>query len=192
MGSTSISQLFTLIGVVLGVVLSYVTRSLADRAGFRHDIARRWEDRKLDVYTQYVNDVKDVAGISRGIAGTRELQDRHAHLSLAEGIPLLDEAENRRERSTELLTLLANRETIRAYRQLNQAVGRLESFARGTPADVKASEWDQAIESFENALDQFYVNARAELGVPEEYLPLDRSGYINPEDWIKDVRSSAN
>jgi hypothetical protein len=114
MDSTSISQLFTLIGVVLGVVLSYVTRSLADRAGFRHDIARRWEDRKLDVYSQYVNDVKDVAGICRGIAGTRELQDRHARLSLAEGIPLLDEAENRRERSTELLTLLANRETIRA------------------------------------------------------------------------------
>jgi hypothetical protein len=189
MTTTSIGQLFTLIGVALGAVLSYFARSLADRAGFRHDLGRRWEERKLDAYAQYVNDVKQVGVIARGIAGTRGLHVHITCIPLSEGIPLLDEAEARREQSTELLTLLAGRKTITAYRLLNRAVGRLEWFARGTPPDVEANEWEQAFKEYERAFDLFYVCVRTELGVPEEYLPRDRTGDISPEAWVKEVRS---
>jgi hypothetical protein len=92
---------------------------------------------------------------------------------------------DRRELSTEVLTLLANRETIRAYRELNRAVGRLESFARGIPPDVMPDEWNQAVNDYEKAFDLFYACARSELGVPGDYLPLDRASDITPEEWIK-------
>ena len=107
------------------------------------------------------------------------------------GIPLLDEAEDKRELSTEVVTLLADRETISAYRALNSAVGRLESFARGVPQDLKPSEWMRAVNEYEAAFDQFYIRARSELCVPGEYLLLDRSRDTAVEDWIEKVRSEA-
>lgn len=164
------AQIFTLIGVTLGAILSYLVRSLGDRSTFRHDHVKRWEERKLEAYIRFASDVKDLALISRRIAGVRGLQSDEPSLGLAEGLPLLDEAENRREISTEIVCMLAGRETALAYRQLNRAVGRLEQIAHGKPADVTASEWSQAMNEYERVFDLFYVCVRAELGVPGEYL----------------------
>jgi hypothetical protein len=165
------AQIFTLIGVALGAVLSYLTRSLGDRSALRHDHIRRWEERKLEAYIRFANDVKDLALISRRIAGARGLQSGEPSLGLAEGLPLLDEAENRRELSTELVCMLAGRETALAYRQLNDAVGRLEQIAHGKSPNVTASDWCRAFGQYERVFDLFYACARAELGVPGEYLP---------------------
>jgi hypothetical protein len=187
--ATVVAQLFTLAGVALGAVLSYFTRLLADRTGFRRDLSKRWEERKLDAYAQYVNNVKQVGVIARGIAGSRGLHDPVACIAAPEGIPMLDEAEAQREQSTEILTLLAGRNTIVAYRQLNRAVGRLEWFARGRPPVVEVNEWDLAFIEYEKAFDLFYACVRDELGVPEEYLPRDRTGETSPEDWINEIRA---
>jgi hypothetical protein len=159
-------QIFTLIGVTLGALLSYFARSLGDRSRFRHDHANRWEERKLDAYIQFANDVKDLALLSRRIAGARGLQSDEPSLDLDKGLPLLDEAENRRELSTERVYMLAGRETALAYRRLNLAAGRLEQIAHGRPPDVTASEWTQAVDEYERVFDLFTFAPELSLVFP--------------------------
>jgi hypothetical protein len=170
---SNITQLFTLLGVLIGAASSYVAQWLGDRAGSRRETVKRWEERKLDAYCRYVNDVKDVALHSREVAGMHSFRDSGTTVASGESLGMLDEAELRRELSTELLTLIAGDQTILAYRKLNRAVGRLEWFARGVPPDVQPAEWAQAFEEYEEAFDAFYTCVRDELGVPSPYLPRD-------------------
>jgi hypothetical protein len=117
------AQIFTLTGVVLGATASFITTSLNERFRTRRDQAVRWRDRRIDAYSAYVNDIKHMSAVARRVAASRGLAGRPSDLPVEEGVRLLVEAEMRRSLSSEVVTLIAGRETVEALRPQPDCLG---------------------------------------------------------------------
>jgi hypothetical protein len=163
-------QVFTLSGVALGAIASYLVSSLGERARFRRELAKRWEDRKVNAYAGYIRDVKEVHMLTQRITAAQGLHDRNIALPPDEGLPLLAEASIRRSLSSEQVTLLASAETIAALRRVNDEARILMEFARGVRRDAEEGDFHQSIQAFTQALDDFHTCSRSELGVPGMHL----------------------
>jgi hypothetical protein len=103
------AQIFTLIGVVIGALASYLVGSLNERARLR------------------------------------------------------------RGECMERLTLIADADTLLAARMLNRASWQLQGFATGVITDVEHSAWEDAIRTYNEALNSFHDSARREMQVPGEH-----------------------
>ena len=172
-------QAFTLVGVGLGAIMTYVINFMGERVRFRRDIELRWHERKLDAYINYVNDVKAVHKLARRIAAARGLHDRDIPLEPEEGMADLADAITRRSRSSELLTVFAGAETRAALRTLNDEIRCLIWYARGVIPDATPEGWDLAFSEFMLALDQFHEHVRLELHIPGAQLQGKRE-YTRP------------
>lgn len=167
-----VTQLITLLGVLLGAASSYLAGSARERVLYRRDSDRRWSERKLDAYVAYLTDIKNMRAIARRIVGDTGL-DTNLPIVLEknEGLPLLAEAEARRSVSSELVSLVGSEEVINALRDLNRAVWRIEWFARGLIDNADADTWAQASIAFRVAINRFQECVRRDVGVPGNYAP---------------------
>src|SRR6516225_1762855 len=94
-------QLFTLAGVALGAIASYLVSALTEHARHQRDLSGRWEQRKFDTYAAYVSDVKQQGTRANQISASRGLNTRvTSPLSPEEGLGLLAEAALRRSLSS--------------------------------------------------------------------------------------------
>jgi hypothetical protein len=160
-------QLFTLAGVALGAIASYLVSTLTERTRHQRNLSGRWEERKFDTYATYISDVKQQGATANRISASRGLNARvTSPLSPETGLELLAEAALHRSLSSERATLLASAETLAAIRALNDAVWLLECYARGTVDGANTDMWESAFTAYRNALDSFHSCARAELGTP--------------------------
>jgi hypothetical protein len=160
-------QVFTLGGVVVGALASYLVTSLNERSRYIREVAKRWEERKFDAYAAYVSDVKQQVVVANRTSATLGLHNRvTSPLMPEEGLPLLAEQVTRRTTSSERATLLAGEATLVAIRRLNDAAWQMECFARDVVENATTSSWEQAFRAYHEALDAFHRCARAELGVP--------------------------
>lgn len=91
-----VTQLITLLGVLLGAVASYLAGFATERIRYRRDLDQQWTTRKLDIYASYINDIKQMRELGGRIAGGIGPDVRPQPLSRDEGLPLLAEAEARR------------------------------------------------------------------------------------------------
>lgn len=162
------TQLFTLLGVVVGAVASYLVNALGERARFRRDLARNWQERRFDCFASYINEVKSLSIIARRMAPALGLPSGTSldPLNAQDGARLLTETETHRALSMEKLRLLADANTAAAAHTLNEAVWRLDGMARGLITDLTLDQWNNAVAGFFRAFDEFHTNARRELGVP--------------------------
>jgi hypothetical protein len=161
------AQLFTLAGVALGALASYVISSLGERTRHQREIAKGWEERKFDGFVTYVNDIKAMSTIAKRMTAFSGLHVRSADkLDPAVGAPLLAEADSRRSVSMERMRLLSGVDTITAASRLDSAVWNLEWIARGLIDGAAPKDWQAAQHEFEAAFDAFHECARRELGVP--------------------------
>ncbi|GGM22775.1 hypothetical protein GCM10010129_78920 [Streptomyces fumigatiscleroticus] len=55
-----VTQIITLVGVLIGAMTSYLATAMAERAKFRRLMATRWDERKLDTYIEYVSCIKEI------------------------------------------------------------------------------------------------------------------------------------
>lgn len=161
------AQLFTLAGVALGALSSYVISFRGERVRHRRELAKGWDERKFDCFVVYVNDVKEMGVLARRIAASQGLHVRAPdELDPEIGLPRLADAEGRRSISMERMRLLSDVDTIAAASHLNNAAWRLEWLVRGKIDGADADDWAAAQHAFEAALDEFHRCARRELGVP--------------------------
>jgi len=172
------NQIVTIAAVVAGAVTTYLVTALGDRARERREVARQWVDRKLQAYTQYANDVKSLAIVTRQITAQKGLHDAAPGLTGRDGIAELDEAEVRRSASYEAVKLLGDASTLRATRELNDAAHRLEWIARSNEVGVTPADSERCWQLFADASDVFRRSVRAELGVPGAFLP--RGEWVPP------------
>ncbi|MET8955943.1 hypothetical protein [Streptomyces sp. NPDC004533] len=63
-----ISQILTILGVLIGALTSYLSTSAAERARHRRTLATRWDERKLDTYIEYATCVKEDGVPPSGVA----------------------------------------------------------------------------------------------------------------------------
>ncbi|MFI5916747.1 hypothetical protein [Dactylosporangium sp. NPDC051541] len=163
------NQLMTLLAVLLGAVTSYAAGALNERVRHRRDQVQRRAERKLDVYVAYLDDVKTMRSIARRMLGDSGLDPKlPIALSKDEGLPLLAEAEAHRSISAERVLLLGPKEVVEALRKVNQALWRIEWFARGLITEPSHDAWTHAKQEFEVAINAFRESVRRDLRVSDD------------------------
>jgi hypothetical protein len=162
-----VGQLPTLLGVVVGGLMSYVVGALTERSRWRRQQEIRWDGQLLQAYSDYGHAVKECATRYLRLAAHPGLTDHPAPLEPTDAeLEEAAAAESRRAATVEALRLLTDAETAEAVQRLNRCVWHLEWLARGQLAG-EPSSWSQAFDEYRAARDDFYERARRSLRVPE-------------------------
>jgi hypothetical protein len=166
-----VTQLVTVLAVLLGAAASYLATSAMERTRHKRDLSERWVERKLDAYMSYLSDVKQMRAIARRILHDTGL-DPNLPISLSreEGLPLLAEAEAHRSVSAERVLLVGNEDVITALHALNKAVWKIEWFARELIDNADTDAWRQAAGEYALAINHFQECARRDMHVPGSYV----------------------
>jgi hypothetical protein len=166
-----VTQVITLIGVLIGALASFLATAMAERAKFRREIATRWDERKLDAYIQYTSCIKEILRVAGTVFAAWEAgEDR------ADALVALESAEAKRSVLFEGLVLLADEDAAEVAKQVNERTWAVLRLARdpdgegGTPDEVGLAVID--------ALNDFHRAAKADLLIGRGYgaaSPLRRS-----------------
>lgn len=138
MSNPVVEQLPALLGVCVGAVATYVTTGLAERARWRREQVARWDQARMNAYSDYGNAVKKKYHLACRIAAGRGFPYAIEPLAPnAEAIESLSELERDRAQAWEPVLLLGDPETVASARTWHTLVWRLEWYARGqiTAAD---------------------------------------------------------
>ncbi|MFJ6790358.1 hypothetical protein [Streptomyces angustmyceticus] len=149
-----ISQLVTLLGVLVGALTSYLSTTVAERARHRRMLETRWDERKLNVYVEYAAVVKE-AGRAAGRARKEQDQELRQQ-ALAE----MEDAEKRRSLVFESMALLADPSAFAAAHEVNRVLWQWLRVARD-PDCATVPTGTALIE----ALNTLHERARRDLGV---------------------------
>jgi hypothetical protein len=172
-----INQLPALIGVVIGAGASY----LATRAGAKTQWARservRWEDKRVQIYSDYGLAVKRVYELSKRICAERGLPTTAPPIPVERGLTELSLASIRRAELWETLLLLSNPSAIEAARAWHGTVWQMEAFATGQHIDP--IQWREAVTAADENRRRFYEIARQDLGI-SGHLPEHLTGTPSP------------
>jgi hypothetical protein len=158
-----LQQIPALVGVIVGVVTTYVLTTAGERARWRRDQRVRWDEARMGAYVEYGNAVKRVVHVASRMAVTRGLPHSSEPVPLADGLAELNEATAARTATWESVLLLGDPDTITAARAWHQCVWELEFFARGRLTGE--DEWTTALADFERTRHDYYRAARHDLGV---------------------------
>ncbi|MDY0816174.1 hypothetical protein [Kitasatospora purpeofusca] len=148
-----ITQIVTLVGVLLGALTSFVATGWAERVKHRRLMDTRWDERKLDTYVQYATCVKEIAAVAK-----RAVDAEAGSTARAEFLATMEQAEIQRSALFETLVLLASPAAVEAAKAVNVALWESEIAARGR-ADVP----DGA--ALVELLNAYHSQARLDLGV---------------------------
>ena len=161
------AEIAALVGVIFGAVLSFAATYIAERASWLRNQAVRWDERRLSAYADYSYAVKDVVSLAARLAADRGLETTYEPLEFGpESLAKLAEAATRRTMASETFRLLADDDTATAAGEMTRCVSELESFARGTNQG-DSSDWHRAYARYEQARDQYIVDARKNLKVTD-------------------------
>jgi hypothetical protein len=156
----------TLASVAVGALISTAAAVALDRVRYRHELHVRWDIKKAEALTTYLDAVATM-GRSAGHAAAHQGWDPRAATpgTLEGAIAAIEAAEARRAIAFEAVVLLANHRTIRSGHELNMALWSLEWLADGRR---KGSQqvWLDDRERFQKALHTFHTAMRADLKVP--------------------------
>ncbi|MYR70756.1 MULTISPECIES: hypothetical protein [unclassified Streptomyces] len=119
------TQIFTLVGVLIGALTSYFATTVAERAKFRRAMATRWDERKLDTYIEYLTCVKQIQRAAMAAGRARE-----QGMDASEALAAMEESENRRSILFETFVLLSNEKAATAAHTVNQRTWDLLGMAR--------------------------------------------------------------
>ncbi|MFG3505098.1 hypothetical protein ACGF5F_06240 [Streptomyces sp. NPDC047821] len=150
-----VTQVITLVGVLIGALASFLATAMAERAKFRREMATRWDERKLDAYIEYTSCIKEILRAARTVFAAWEAgEDR------AEGLAALEATEAKRSVLFEGLLLLADDDAAELARRVNERTWAVLRLARdpdgeGTPDEVGLAVID--------ALNDFHKAAKADL-----------------------------
>ncbi|MFF4813274.1 hypothetical protein ACFY2K_01680 [Kitasatospora sp. NPDC001309] len=148
-----ITQIVTLVGVLLGALTSFVATGWAERVKHRRLMASRWDERKLDTYVQYATCVKEIAAVAK-----RAVDAEAGSTERAEFLATMERAEIQRSALFETLVLLASPAAVEAAKAVNVALWESEIAARehGGVQDGAA---------LVELLNAYHLQARLDLGV---------------------------
>lgn len=164
-----LSQLPTLVGVVVGAAASYLATIFREKTQWTRTQQARWVDERVDVYAAYGNAVKRVYELSKRLAASRGLPTAAAAVPLDTGLDELSQASIARSEVWEKLLLVGDPETVAAARAWHRSVWDMEAFALGKYD--QALEWTEAVRTANGLRSRFYEIARRDLGITSGPLP---------------------
>ncbi|UYQ63206.1 hypothetical protein [Streptomyces peucetius] len=149
-----ITQIVTLVGVLIGALTSFLATSMAERARHQRAMTTRWDERKLDTYIEYASCVKEISSTAKrarqAVAGT----ETHTEYFAA-----MEAAELRRSVLFETLVLLASPAAIKAAHEVNLVLWQEEIATRNN--DGMPVQGDLVA-----LMNAYHEQARIDLGIP--------------------------
>ena len=124
----------------------------------------RWDERRLEAYSEYAHAIKDVYKAASRLVTSRRPVPLAEPLDREIGLQFLEEARAQRTRAWETVLLLGDAATVRAARNWREAVWQVEQIA--TNPELAPAEWESSISAVDRARDSFYEAARGSLAVP--------------------------
>ncbi len=174
-----VAQVLTIVGVLLGSAATFVVTSTTERTRWRRAQSARWDDKRLLAYSEYANAVKHMVRLCRRIAETKKLLSTGQPLDdLDSAFAALAEAETQRAARWETVLLLGEPATISAARAWSEQVWQLEHILR--EAEPDASSFADAYRNAMRLRNEFYAQARADLGITSGPLPELTWKSLNP------------
>ncbi|WP_158883357.1 hypothetical protein [Amycolatopsis anabasis] len=164
-----LTQVLTIAGVLLGSTATFIATSAIERTRWRRAHSARWDDKRLEAYTEYANAVKKMVRLCRRIAETKDLLPTGRPIDLEAGFAEIAEAETERALNWETVLLLGEPATIAAARAWHEQVWRLEILLR--QGDPDTSSFADAYQQSMRLRNEFYARARADLNVTSGPLP---------------------
>jgi hypothetical protein len=159
-----VAQVLTIAGVLLGSAATFIVTTVSERTRWRRAQAARWDDRRLQAYTEYANTVKQMVRLCRRIAETKNLLSTGQPIDVDSGFAAIAEAETERALAWETVLLLGDPATVVAARAWQEQVWQLEAILRGK-ADQDESSFVDAYKQAMRLRNEFYAHARADLNV---------------------------
>ncbi|MFB8350640.1 hypothetical protein [Streptomyces niveus] len=150
------TQIFTLVGVLIGALTSYFATVVAERAKFHREMTTRWDERKLDTYIEYLACIK---GIQRAAMAAGRARDQGG--DAADALNEMEESENSRSILFETFILLSNEKAATAAHAVNQRTWELLSTARIPTSGVAELRPIPVVE----ALNVLHEAARSDLAI---------------------------
>lgn len=150
------TQIFTLVGVLIGALTSYFATTTAERAKFRREMATRWDERKLDTYIEYLSCIKE---IQRAAMEAGRVRNQGADAS--DPLNEMEASENRRSILFETFILLSNEQAATAAHTVNQRTWELLRIARIPSSGIAELRTVPLVE----ALNVLHEAARSDLTI---------------------------
>jgi hypothetical protein len=166
-----LSSVIALIGVVVGAASSYLVSHFTERTRWSREQAARWDQARFETFMGFLSTAKTISMLASRIVVNRGLRTEVLPVDVEEGLARLAEEERERSIRFEGILLLANSSAIGAAQQINEALWRLESIARGDTT-VDTDGWWSAFREYRRTRAEFYVHARDNLKVPTAETPL--------------------
>ncbi|MEH0819642.1 MULTISPECIES: hypothetical protein [unclassified Micromonospora] len=158
-----VSQLPALLGVVVGALGTGLVTFLSARSQFKRGQAVRWDERRLEAYSEFAQVLKEIQAISLKVLAAAAGDKYRSGLDRAEALPRLAEADIRHTLVWESLLLLGDASTVVAAQDWREAVWKLEHRARGVGENSEPLL--ELVQQANASRDRFYQAARRGLGV---------------------------
>ena len=155
----AVTQIITLIGVLIGAAASYFATTSIERARYRRALETRWDERKLNAYVDYASAVK-----ATNITATKAFMMRDQPKELAASIAEMEKAEANRSTLFEVLILLAEPVAVEAANVVNQKLWQILKVARD-PALTNDVDRERLVIELMSALTDLHEQARLDLGI---------------------------
>jgi hypothetical protein len=175
---TFLASLTTVIAVIVGGLITFLTTWLLEKSRTARERAERWDVRRLDAFSAFARAVKEEVRIllrvasSLGFAQTRPL-------SGAEARELHQAAEHERSMLFESVLLLADSATIQAAQAWYYAAWDLQVLLLADGAQPTQEEFDRLYAAANEARKRFHVAARINLDIlKNEPDPFHLSGAV--------------
>lgn len=175
------SEVFTLVGVILGASTSFAATYLVERFSWRRNQTVRWDERRLAAYVDYSNSVKNIVTLATRLASNEILDSGVGPLERTpENFERLTHAEVRRTNASDTLRLFGDVDTMTAAREMTKYAWRLAWLARGL-ATSDDSDWRRAHKEYEDARDEYIACARRHLQITGTHIA--RTPRLHSLEW---------
>jgi hypothetical protein len=161
---SAVQGVITILAVLVGATATFLATHGIERARWRRERSARWDERRLEAYTEYANAVKIAIIRARSILGAMGLSETLTPLSPQEGLALLAIDENSRTVKLEAVMILGTAETIRAAREWHALAWRFQDWATGRKPTTQ-QEVEQSYAESQTAREAYYAAVRAELEI---------------------------
>jgi hypothetical protein len=168
--SSWITQLITVLAVVVGALASFVANRQIDRSRWQREERFRWDNKKLECYYEYANAIMQYINIGYRLSAGQGFATRVQPMDIIpDTLKALDTAEAEHRIQWVKISMIGGPSVIDAAGKWHHQARRLERFARGTSGSQ--SEFDQAGQERRQAERHFYNAVHADLGIVSSDFP---------------------
>ncbi len=173
-----VQQVLTMTGVLVGAGTTFAFTSWTERSRWRRAEQSKWDDRRLVAYNEFAHALKHYALISQRMCAAHGFPYAGQPIDLDEGLRALAEADSEKSLKWEIVLLVGSPEAVAAARRWNKAAWELGYVAMG--AAMTHGEYVSRYEEMGRLRNEFYLCARADLGVNGGELPPGNKAWLPP------------